>query len=460
MANELVRMACKPENSEQTDGNERLDIISHLEEIPLVLEAILRHVDCTTLFKTVFVSKTWERLITNSTIWKRFQQTPVGKILCAGKENLGPKVLDRMGKRKKGSAPKSAIICLFLCKFLKEQIFPLNFKNPDRHPLKVTFSNELATMLVVNEKYLYIPRRRDIKIVNRWTERLVNVLEGPKENPWSRLKDVQLNERVIAVKAKHQSGNCSITVYELEHLNHVQSVEIDSHSSFCLGSNDLITCADSSHDVRSSTISVYRWHSSSAEFVEFKTNQLPKLPKLAYYDTLIYVDWKYLIVDLAIGRSRIIRVFDLETIEKVRERRFTENFRIRRQYSDGAIAVQSREQDCVALWDVDKDTVEPIADHPTKFVYSFAMNYHPYQIVIDYKTQPLYFLRRPLSNSSTIPIPKNSQNVMNVNNHYGWAWFTCYFDGVQLMYLTRNYSSYDILRIVDIWSLNNKITNK
>ena len=109
-------------------------------------------------------------------------------------------------------------------------MFHLSLKDPDGDPRMVTFTlegNSFGDSLddvsfKVNEKYVCLPGYRQIRMYNRWTGRLVNVLQGPKKKPWiAPVNDVQLNERVIAVQARHQSDNCSITVYDLEHLDHI-----------------------------------------------------------------------------------------------------------------------------------------------------------------------------------------------------------------------------------------------
>ena len=361
---------------------------------------------------------------------KCIEQTSMRRILSACTELLGPRVLDRMRKE-------------------RVELFQLNVKKSfalETHNYDALFR--------VNGKCVYVTEEKETKIYNRWTRRSVKRLKGLKKNPWSYVMDVQLNERLIAVQAQHQSGSCSIEIYDLENLNHIQTVASEYFSYFCLGSNVLITCERSVQDDQSLIMRVYRWNPFSVQFVDMETQRL-----LAgrYPCSRIYVDRKYLIVDLRTNNDRLIQVFNLETLQQVRERRFTWNHHIRREYSDGGIVVET--QDCIALWDVDKDIVEPIADHPSDFYYSFAMSYHPYQIVIDHNTKnQLGFLKRPSSNSSTNstlvpPIPPKMTIPCEVDGcpsdvrggHF------CYFDGVQLVYRAEKVkSSSKTLHIVDM----------
>ena len=457
------------------DGNERLDIISHMERMPHALEEILGHVDRTTLMETVAVSTTWKRLITATTVWKCCEQwrrnvieKPTWKILGASMEHFRPKLLDRIMN-------ESASSYVEACQYVKEnlrQILQLNLNNRVRDPLKVTFASlktKVDGVFRVNEKCVYTVGWASVEIFNRWTGRIVGVLEEVRlgRNSWATVEDMQLNERVLAVKFERHNldGDYEIEVYDLENLRRIQIVScqttaLNDHiltTSFCLGANVLITY-EWYRDLQSLIIRVHRWNPVSAQF-DIGPQDQHRIQEFSTIDQFthskIYVDTNYLIVDLKNDTARLIRVFNLKTMQQVGERQFTDNPHIKKEYHDGGIVVQTctaNGQLCIAHWDVDKDTVEPIADHPIQFEYSFAMCYHPYQVVIENMTnQPQCFLvkqRRPSSNSSTnctslsipskftFPMPDPIMTVFRecfISRQDG---IFLYFDGVQLLYRT------------------------
>ena len=58
---------------------------------------------------------------------------------------------------------------------------------------------------------------------------------------------------------------------------------------------------------------------------------------------------------------------------------------IRKEYHDGGIVEQTPLADGqfgAALWDVDKDMIQPMTDHPSQFDYWRAMNHHSFQTVM------------------------------------------------------------------------------
>ena len=80
-------------------------------------------------------------------------------------------------------------------------------------------------------------------------------------------------------------------------------------------------------------------------------------------------------------------------MQLVRESKFHANFaNIRKEYHDGGIVVETYpaegQPSCVALWDVDKETVQLIVDHPSQFDYPFKMTHHPFQIVVKERQNP------------------------------------------------------------------------
>ena len=177
-----------------------------------------------------------------------------------------------------------------------------------------------------------------------------------------------------------------------------------------------------------------------------------KVIHVDYSSMHIYVDDKYLIIDFDywVDCSRLIKVFSLETMQLLRERNFKLNFYcifakrydIWNEYHDGGIVVWTLptggQPSCVALWDVDKDTVQPITDHPNQFFHSFTMTHHPFQIVVQRREnhdQLLLVQRGQPSRNSVIDMPSQLCVPKILLYHYH-----LYFDGVQMIAQAYDYS--------------------
>jgi len=210
---------------------------------------------------------------------------------------------------------------------------------------------------------------------------------------------------------------------------------------FCLGSDVIFICAQESQS-KDYKFDVHRWCASAARFVR-DTDTEDRLKVTSVYNAYIdvYVDDKYLIINFNywVNGSRLIKVFCLETMQLLRERKFysilSSRYKIWNEYHDGGIVVWTRQigrrSSCVALWDVDKDTVQPITDHPNQFLHSFTMTHHPFQIVVQKEkksTQLLLVQRGQPTGNSFIDMPSQ----LCVPNDLFYRNNLC-FDGVQMI---------------------------
>ena len=255
----------------------------------------------------------------------------------------------------------------------------------------------IPSVIRMNEKYVFIGGVKRVVIFNRWTRQLVEkiVCRGY-------VLDMQLNERFLVVQFRDR-----IDVYDVQKLAHIQTLgnvgtREPCECKFGLKSDVVFICKKMI-ELDHMMVDVHRWNPSTAQFVrDTKTEHRLKVTAVEYlslHKSRIYVDEKYLILDLQLFSDRLFKVFSLETMQLVRERkfhfyRFGSHF-IRKEYHDGGIVVQTcmaNGQPSVQLWDVDKDMVQPMADHPSQFDYSFAMNNHPFQIVIEGREYPKQLL--------------------------------------------------------------------
>ena len=440
-------MACKIFISEDSDeevgdGTRQVDIISQLERVPHAIKEIFLHFDIAMVFEAVNVSTTWKRLITSLNIlqcvWQeKLNTSSTWRILSARMEHLQPQLWDRM---KKGdvSSYKEA------CRYVEANIRQISQSPIQNFNFLSLLNEDFPPVIRMNDKYLFIGGKSKVEIFNRWTRQLVKDLACP-----GRVCNMQLNERFLVVQLHSRNGD-QIDVYDVQKLEYIQTLETNRNSfkiKFSLGSDFLFICGESiqfEHFIH--VYCVHRWNPSEAQFVrETETEGRLKVDFVHDSYMFIYVDDKYLVVDFIIRAEnlRLVKVFSLETMQLVRERKFHdnngENFLnlnfIRNEYHDGGIVVRTcadGQPSCVALWDVDKDTVRPIAGHPSKFDYSLTMTRHPFQIAVEKRENQLQLLlvqRGQPTRNSVIDMP--SQFCVNTQHYFFPPSF--YFDGVQLI---------------------------
>jgi len=206
--------------------------------------------------------------------------------------------------------------------------------------------------------------------------------------------------------------------------------------------SDVIFICEQRQQSNDLKVDVHRWCASAARFVrDTETVDRLKVIDVDRPFRCIYVDDKYLIIDFdnRMDNSRLIKVFSLETMQLLRERNFYRDLSGRNaiwnEYHDGGIVVWTLPTDgqpsCVALWDVDKNTVQPITDHPNEFLCSFTMTHHPFQIVVEVRgnhAQLLLFQRGQPTRNSVFDMPLDWWGPLDGISSTSW-----YFDGVQMI---------------------------
>ena len=414
----------KSSNAEVGVGTKEIDVISQLEGIPHVLEQIFLHLDTATLLETDKVSTTWKQLISSLNLWKIVWKRNMGmsqpwKALSARMEHLNTQLWERM---KEGDSSSYREACRYVQRNIG-QIPHSAMKNVNFHVLP---TDNDCRRISTNEKYVFIGGDNKVVIFNRWTRERVKEIDGFLGS----VQEMQLNERFLAVRYKFIVSQ--IDVYDAQKLVLIQTIRTSQFgfTKFVLGSDVLVICSKQGDHW---TISVYRWNPSTARFVFVSETEHQQNVIYNLSSPNIYVDEKYLILDFTDTRhTRFIQVYILETMQLIREKQFITYGNIRREYHDGAIVVETctaeGQPSCVALWDVDKNTVEPMADHPSQFDYSFAMTHHPFQIVakkIENQTQSLLVQRGQPTRNDVIAMPSQCCNLL-------------FFDGLQM--IAKSYS--------------------
>ena len=426
-------MACK--RFQSGDGTRQVDIISQLEGVPHVLEEIFHHVDIATIRQSVNVSTTWKRLINSLNLWKcvwkkNLKMSPTWRTLSTRMEHLQPQLWDRM-KKCDASSYREAF------RYVEGNVRQISQSAKENLYFQTVFNAYFhISIFRMNDKYVFTNDMSQVLIYNRWTRQLV------KHFRCGYVLDMQLNDRFLVVRLSDE-----IVVYDVQKLECIQKLEIDEldcAATFCLGLDVVFIYEKRMHEDHLE-FGVHRWNASAARFFrDTETEERLKVTFVDFNDMSMYVDEKFLILDFYIWAdySRLIQIFSLETMQLIRERKFGYNSGIRAEYHDGGIVVHTFPADgrpsCVALWDVDKDTVQPIADHPSRFVDSFTMTHHPFQIVVTEgeDQEKLLLLRRGQPTKNSL-IDMSYQHC--VHCPFTFPLSSLYFDGVQMIAISENW---------------------
>ena len=427
------RLKSEDSDKENADGTRQMDIISQLEGVPHVLEDIFLHLDTATDLETVKVSTTWKRLFSSLNLWKcvwmkNMRMSSTWKNLSARMEQL------------RGGASSYQEACRYVQGNIR-RISQSRMKNINFRALADENGavNSIASVIRTNDKYVFIGDDCKVRIVDRWTRKRIKDLVCH----FGHVTDLQVNDRFLVVQLHSENvGYDQVDVYDAQKLTHIQTIETNKMNPWSFGTklalgSDVLVISEISKPLVHLMFHFYRWNPSAARFVTEDRLTVDYLSA----NSRIYVNEKYLIVDSSLwgaGQVRLIQVFSLETMQLVRERQFADSqhdgvfkHSIRKEYHDGAMVVQT--QSCVALWDVDKDTLQPMADHPKQFQYSFAMAHHPFQIVVEKIENPQQLLLvpsgRPTKNS-LIAVP--SQCCVH-SPDFDLYYELFYFDGLQML---------------------------
>ena len=321
-------------------------------------------------------------------------------------------------------------------------------KNQDLHQ---HISSTALKIWTLNDSHVFLGEADGtIRMINRWS--LEPVKRMHEETDEAELIDMQLNERVLAVKFR--SG--IVRIYDAATLEGIQSLDdttagYTSKEGLCLRADVLINQRLGTGSLPQLELIVRRWDLSSGRFQQ---TAMLQLGHFRHFSPLVHCDDKYVLVDYAVGGKRIIRVYDAATMQLVRTRQFLANDYIQAEYHHGLIVVQNctdAGHRCVSAWDVDKDTVRLVTVHGDDFIHSFAITHQPYQIVINWSKNVMQlFLIEGEERCDHIILRSLCETLfMLVPRSYAINSRQFYFDGVQMYFVQQSMLEQDELHIVN-----------
>ena len=385
MSNEIA-------NSEN-DCSEKLALIDGLLNHPHLIEHICYGLSCKTLSECEKVSPVWNQMLYTLSIWRKKwkMNTTVStrwRMLSTRLQHTRPALFYRM---KEGDISSYQEACNYVEQNIR-QIFHCSIKSHTFYDLKHDWIDERSStrgsaLGHVDDRNIYFGRSDGaIEIVNRWTGSFVNRLVSPFH--FASLRDFQLNDKFLI----SMFTNGKIVVYDLASLQMIQSIcdfqtGYRRFGGFCLVNDNLVNLV-SSKDGKSVLINRRQWNPSTGKFgPEIKNSIVNEYRRITFFKK-VYSDGKFLILDTEQMWERIIQVFDLESLQMVRQLscscRYSSSHFIKSEYCNGEIVVENvspKGEHYLEAWNVEKNVVRPITNHPMfrkndKMSYSAVMNQH------------------------------------------------------------------------------------
>ena len=319
----------------------------------------------------------------------------------------------------------------------------------------------------VDDRYVYVGSYcGKIEILNRWTGLRVKEKQVYEEHTY--LKGLHVNQQLLAVK--YWSGN--IRILDLATLEQVQLISelpvktLNNRNAedFCLRGHLLVNAERIGNGQQSLAITLRRFNPSTHQFGPvFRRALLPFNGRVLCHKS-IHMDERYVIVDTRMDSGvRLLTAFDSESLLRIGQREFrcSQYDSMQSECRRGVVTVQYltyKGTSCVAAWDIEKNIVQTVLDHPIQFDLSSVVHHFPeYQIVINYRNKSIQLLpvkaRQRKSHCSAsfgrciykLPSPVISDWPINSNmkaNRF-------YFDGFQMVFVEKRFNR---LRIVDFWN--------
>ena len=426
------------------------DPLTRLKACPHLLEQIFAVLNHSGMSNAESVCLPWKRMIHDHyiTVWKKkwdrnMALSSFWKTLAARMEYCNQELFDRI-KRGELSIYRRA------CDYMDQKIKRIGkrrvmlqhfFIQPERMFCLFSFR--------VSERYLYLGLPHIILIINRWTRQLVNQLDIHNFTA----SDVQLSDRHIGVKL-HQGD---IVIFDIHTHEQLQMVNNNNESFPCFCDfrfwGDLLVYLVLSDSRNSFTINLRRFNPTTQLF----SPEIERMTVL-YFDFEvwsyeIYLDENRLFVDVYSEHEwgRIITVFDLGSLELIRQRTFSSSprFGIKRECNSGVVIVETVSADnetCLGAWNVEKDTVQPISSPLVgatfNYSYTAAMNLNPnYQFVI----RDNFYGKAKLEvfPSTEWRCQDDCPTINGISKYLAgvtlFNWHKIYFDGVQLIFTDSNW---------------------
>ena len=443
----------------------KMDALSRLNEYPHLLDQILISLNHSAVSTAESVSLPWKRMIHHHiNVWKKkwnknLALSSLWKILAARMEYCHPELFDEI-KRGELSIYRQA------CDYMDQNVravLECHLENYPSYPGFRIFNN--ATFKV-DERYVYIATGEGIMVINRWTRQLMKQLDFFDEKT---LTDLQKSGQYLVVKSF--IGGIVI-IYDTETCMRIQTVS-DHTEDFRFSSDfylrwDCLVNATMSKDKRSLMINLRRLNPATGVFgPHIEKTTVIRLDSLCWGKEICF-DEKYLVVDMDSEdfSARIIKVYDMESFELIRERTFahSSNIVIKRECHDGVIVVLMGTDDTgryLAAWNLENDLIQPIIEFssplfengiqqsddtpPTCQVYSGAVDYNSgYQFVVwdnraDHPQEYQFNIkpfRVPSRRSTDDCLPMTTRTTPLPWAHASYPFFDprFYFDGIQCIF--------------------------
>ena len=444
-----------------------MDIVTELIGFPHILTDIFSAVSYETLVAAEKVSLSWKNILSLPSIWRtrlrKVSPTPTWKILSSRMEHRQPELKNRI-KEEDSSAYQEAV------NYFERNIgFKISEFSNFRIFHKASFLDGILqwewalNCFKVDHRYIYMGfSQGNIRIINRWTWECIKNIDRPHVSGYL-LKGLQLSERHLATK--FSSG--LTVIYDLATFQQTQILPEDFYQytgfeteRFCITSDILVDLKLRSANAARAFLSVWKFNHETGLFgSEVRSEEFSyNCPNAYNLNAKVFCCEKYIIVVDAIGYKKLIRAFDMKSLNVVRQRTFevSRNISIKEQCHDGMIFYI--EENCLVTWNVETDIVQPIAEHssfPTSDgdVYLAAMDHYPdYQFRISKSNGKMNFAifkiegRQCIENCSLIKVQskifddKYSTIMMNILEKFDFhsSKQSCYFDGVQLIFIGRD----------------------
>ena len=419
-----------------------MNCLNQLKEYPHLLDEILSHLNRPINLEAGLLQKLLPSCIHNSYLWKmrwlkNKADSPLWRTLAARMEHANPK-LGRQINQGNASSYQEAY------NFVQQNIQQTIQFNVEKYYKYFTLRS--TGQFILNERNFFISNCGYITIIDRWSGKVVNQLN---ESTWiSEIWEMQLNDQFLA--CKYYSGE--ITVHSLANYELVQKINDDDPTDFTLCShgfylgNDLLINVVTNQNTGMLVVKFRRWNPSTRQFGPNVEEVLAIKMQYLELETKLYYDHKFLILDTydSMKFYRIIRVFDGETFELVRQRSFYKlpELFVEREYYDRVIIVEKEIDNKVTAvaWNIEENTFHLIfrSSFPkmtNKYIYSRAVAHHQhYQFAVRKCTS-----RRNFSYLDVFPVKdryscENSLNLKNVSIPVRGVPKQIYFDGVQFIY--------------------------
>lgn len=422
-----------------------MDILNKFEGFPHLLENIFSQTDYTTVLKIEKKWPKWKQIISKSSgIWQKLYErnkrdSPVWGTISSYMEHRHPELVHRT---EQDGVTNYRETCKQVERYIQEvpKFSPKNFYCYSKSVSNSAWPNQYE-IFRVNENNIYIANLQgEITVMNRWTGKITNRLEGRQPN--FHMIDFKLNDRVLVTR--WVEGD--VVVHDLKTLKVVQvfNDNIESSTSdgaVALGSDILVNIGKIRTPSPIMVITTRRWDPSRNRF-DFDIEDTTVL-NCSYLFRNVYLSDQFLVVDMVENYQRlrrVIKIFSLKPLELLIKRKFSYDDRIKPECYNNVIIVSHKDKH--AAWNFVKNTIKPLNNLPLFERYlccSAAVSLFPdYQYNLSYDFGVFHMCVKAVKarqGSSSVSNPLNQPNSVQFPDiNYMRNDVDFYFDGVQAIY--------------------------